>query len=177
MRDSPGDSRLGTRMLTLFVPFCSISAAPSLILFPSADSQCHVIETGGPRSHSLAFRQHSRKTSMSFVLIAKGSGSNKSLGPGKQGTIIGWVWIMYLPLRPGDWIRNCDWQPHPITWSEWKRSISDVLNKQKMSIHRPQPTPGSGAFSACQSSSCLLFKCPHCLHPAPSYLPKEEDSG
>lgn len=113
MRDSPGDSRLGTRMLTLFVPFCSISAAPSLILFPSADSQCHVIETGGPRSHSLAFKQHSRKTSMSFVLIAKGSGSNKSLGPGKQGTIIGWVWIMYLPLRPGDWIRNCDWQPHP----------------------------------------------------------------
>lgn len=113
MRDSPGDSRLGTRTLTLFVPFCSVSAAPSLILFPSADSQCHVIETGGPRSHSLAFKQHSRKTSMSFVLIAKGSGSNKSLGPGKQGTIIGWVWIMYLPLRPGDWIRNCDWQPHP----------------------------------------------------------------
>lgn len=113
MRDSPGGSRLGTRALTLFVPFCSISAAPSLILFPSADSQCRVIETGGPRSHSLAFKQHSRKTSMSFVLIAKGSGSNKSLGPGKQGTIIGWVWIMYLPLRPGDWIRNCDWQPHP----------------------------------------------------------------
>lgn len=89
MRDSPGGSRLGSRALTLFVPFCSISAAPSLILFPSADSQCRVIETGGPRSHSLAFKQHSRKTSMSFVLIAKGSGSNKSLGPGKQGTIIG----------------------------------------------------------------------------------------
>ena len=38
-------------------------------------------------------------------------------------------------------------------------------------------TPGSGGFSACQSSSFLLFKCPNCLHPAPSYLPKEKDSG
>lgn len=112
-RDSPGDSRLGTRTLTVFVPFCSISASPSLIIFPSTKSQRHVIETGGPRNHSLAFRQHSRKTSMSFVLIAKESGSNKSLGPGKQGTIIGWVWIMYLPLWPDDWVRNCDWQPHP----------------------------------------------------------------
>lgn len=83
-RDSPGDSRLGTGTLTVFVPFCSISAAPSLILFPSTDSRHHVIETGGPKNHSLAFKQLSRKTSMSFVLIAKGSGSNKSLGPGKQ---------------------------------------------------------------------------------------------
>ena len=193
MRASLGDSRMGTGSSILLVPFSSISAAPSLILFSPTDSWCHVIEKKGPRSPSfLSFKLHNRKRSRSFVLIAKRNGSNKqawvicpaldlSLGPGKQGTIIGWVWIMYQPLWPGDWVRNCDWQPHPnhMVRVEEEHFPKDVLNRQKqqMSIHWSQPMPGSGGFSACQSNLFLLLKCPNCLHPAPSYLPKEKDSG
>lgn len=124
MRASLGDSRIGTGSSILLVPFSSISAAPTLILFSPTDSWCHVIEKNGPRSPSfLSFKLHDRKRSMSFVLIAKRNGSKQaslghmpSTGPitgAKQTRYYNWLSVDHVPTPVARWLGKKLWLAAP----------------------------------------------------------------
>ena len=102
----------------------------------------HVIETGGLRSHSLAFKQHSRKNLCPLFSLPKEvvptnhwGQANKALSLAESGSCI-------YPCGQVIGQETVIGSPIPITWSEWKRSIfpKGVLNRQKhqMSIHWPQ---------------------------------------
>lgn len=191
MNTSLGDSRMGAGASILRAPFFSISAGPSLILLLPTDSGHHVKEK---ESKSLLLILEAAEQTNIHTLCSNcqrrrlqqaGLGHRPNPGPitgARQIKRSNWRSLDRIPTPVARWLdKNCEWQPHPnhVVRLEAEPLPKDVLNRQKqqMSIHWPQPTPGSGGFSAGQSNWFLLLKCPNCLHSAPRSLPKGKDSG
>ena len=68
---------------------------------------------------------------------------------------------MYLPLRPGDWARNRDWQPHPnhMVRMEEEHFPQGCAEQTKTSDVHPlaTETPGSQPYSVAIRAKGELF--------------------
>lgn len=163
MNTSLGDSRMGAGASILRAPFFSISAGPSLILLLPTDSGHHVKEK---ESKSLLLILEAAEQTNIHTLCSNcqrrrlqqaSLGHRPNPGPitgARQIKRSNWRSLDRIPTPVARWLdKNCEWQPHPnhVVRLEAEPFPKDVLNRQKqMSIHWPEPTPGSGGFSAVQ---------------------------